>query len=166
MHKSILAAAAAAALLAPAAAQQIDMNRQPETGQEPQAQPRPFQGSSQALAGRPVSPELLSTHQIRDIQQALEARGADAIRVDGQWGPDIEAAVRDFQKSENLISQNGELDPLTLMALGLDPLSFGMSAAGETTGKAARDDTPRERMQDPQEEPGRGQLILGGEQDR
>jgi peptidoglycan hydrolase-like protein with peptidoglycan-binding domain len=166
MHKSILAAAAAAALLAPAAAQQIDVNRQLETGQEPQAQPRPVEGSSQALAGRPVSPELLSPHQIRDIQQALDARGAHAIRVDGQWGPDIEAAVRDFQKSENLISQNGELDPLTLMALGLDPLSFGMSGAGETTGKAARDDTPRERMQDPQEEPGRGQFILGGEQDR
>jgi peptidoglycan hydrolase-like protein with peptidoglycan-binding domain len=166
MHKAILAAVAAAALFAPAAAQQIDMYRQPETGQESQAQPQPFQGSSQALAGRPVSPELLSTHQIRDIQQALGARGAHAIRMDGQWGPDIEAAVRDFQKSENLISQNGELDPLTLMALGLDPLSFGMSGAGETTGKAARDDTQREPMQDPQEEPGREQLILGGEQDR
>jgi peptidoglycan hydrolase-like protein with peptidoglycan-binding domain len=169
MHKTILAAAAAAALFAPAVgqsavAQQIDMNGQPETTLEPQAQP--VQGSSQALAGRPVSPELLSTHQIRDIQQALEARGAHAIRVDGQWGPDIEAAVRDFQKSENLLSQNGELDPLTLIALGLDPLSFGMSGASETTGNAARDDTSRERMHDPQEEPGREQLILGDERDR
>jgi peptidoglycan hydrolase-like protein with peptidoglycan-binding domain len=166
MHKAILAAVAAAALFAPAVAQQIDINRQPETGQEPQVQPRPVQGSSQALAGRPVSPELLSTHQIRDIQQALEARGAHAIRVDGEWGPDIEAAVRDFQKSENLISQDGELDLLTLMALGLNPLTFGMSGASETTGKAARDNAPRERMQDPQEEPGREQLILGGEEDR
>jgi peptidoglycan hydrolase-like protein with peptidoglycan-binding domain len=164
MHKAILAAVAVAALFAPAVAQQTDINRQPETGQEPQAQP--VQGASQALAGRPVSPELLSTHQIHDIQQALEAHGAHAIRVDGQWGPDIEAAVKDFQKSENLISQNGELDPLTMMALGLDPLSFGMSGVSETTGKAARDDTPRQRMQDPQGEPGREQLIRGGEQDR
>jgi peptidoglycan hydrolase-like protein with peptidoglycan-binding domain len=166
MHKAILAVVAAAALFAPAVAQQIDINGPLETGQEPRAQTRPVQESSQAPAGRPVSPDLLSTHQIRDIQQALGARGAHAIRVDGQWGADIEAAVRDFQKSENLISQNGELDPLTLMALGLDPLSFGMAGASETTGKAARDDTPRERMQDPQEEPDREQRILGGEQDR
>jgi peptidoglycan hydrolase-like protein with peptidoglycan-binding domain len=167
MHKAILAAWAAAALFAPAVAQQINMNGQFQTGQEPQTQPQPVQGASQALAVRPVSPELLSSQQIRDIQQALEARGAHAIRVDGQWGPDIEAAVRNFQKSENLISQNGELDPLTLMALGLNPLSFGLSGASETTGQAARDSAmPRERTQDMQEHPVREQPIRGGEQDR
>jgi peptidoglycan hydrolase-like protein with peptidoglycan-binding domain len=165
MQKAIFAAVASAALLAPAVAQQIDINEQPVTGQE-QALPQPVQGSSQALTSRPVSPELLNAHQIRDIQQALEARGAPAIRMDGKWGPDIEAAVKNFQKSENLISQNGELDPLTLMALGLDPLSFGMSGASETTGQAARDNAPRERMQHSQEEPGREQPILDGEQDR
>jgi peptidoglycan hydrolase-like protein with peptidoglycan-binding domain len=166
MHKAVVAAVAVAALFAPAVAQQIDLNGSRETGQEPQAQSPPVQGPSRAQAGRSVSPERLSTHQIRDIQQALEARGAHAIRVDGQWGPDIEVAVRDFQKSANLISQNGELDPLTLMALGLDPLGFGMSGVGETTGKAARDDTPRQLMQDPQEEPDREQFIRGGEQVR
>jgi peptidoglycan hydrolase-like protein with peptidoglycan-binding domain len=167
MHKAILAAVAAAALFAPAAAQQMNMSGQSQTGQEPQAQPMPVQGSSQAMAGRPISPSLLNAHQIRDIQHALEARGAHAIRMDGQWGPDIEAAVRDFQKSENLISQNGELDPLTLMALGLNPLSFGLSGASETTGQAARDNVaPTERMQDLQEQPVREQHIHGGEQDR
>jgi peptidoglycan hydrolase-like protein with peptidoglycan-binding domain len=166
MHKAILAAVAAAALFAPAMAQQINMNGQPETGLEPQAQPQPVQGSSQALAGHPVSPQLLSSHQIRDIQQALEARGAHAIRVDGQWGADMEAAVRNFQKSENLISQNGELDPLTLMALGLNPLSFGLSGTSETTGQAARDNAaPRERMQDLQEQPVREPQPIR-EQDR
>jgi peptidoglycan hydrolase-like protein with peptidoglycan-binding domain len=167
MHKSVLAAVAAAALFAPAVGQAADINnRQLETGQEPQVQPRPVEGSSQASAGRPVSPELLSTRQIRDIQQALEARGAHAIRVDGQWGDDIEAAVRNFQKSENLISQNGELDALTLIALGLNPLTFGMSGASETTGQAARDNAPREGMQDLRGEPGREAPILDGEQDR
>jgi peptidoglycan hydrolase-like protein with peptidoglycan-binding domain len=168
MHKAILAAWAAAALFAPAAAQQINTNGQFQAGQGPQAQPQPIQGASQALAVRPVLPEHLSSHQIRDIQQALEARGAHAIRVDGQWGPDIEAAVRNFQKSENLITQSGELDPLTLMALGLDPLSFGLSGASETTGQAARDNAaPREQMQDVQEHPMRDeQPIRGGEEDR
>jgi hypothetical protein len=165
MHKAMLAAVAAAALFAPAVAQQIDKNGQPETGQEPPVQPWPLEGLSQALIGRPVSPELLNSNQIRDIQQALESRRAHAIRVDGQWGPDMEAAIRDFQKSENLISQNGELDPLTLMALGLNPLSFGLSGTSETTGQAAGDKAlPRE--QELPEQPVRERPISGGEQDR
>ena len=159
MHKAILAAWAAAALFAPAAAQQINTNGQFQAGQGPQAQPQPIQGASQALAVRPVLPEHLSSHQIRDIQQALEARGAHAIRVDGQWGPDIEAAVRNFQQTENLITQNGQLDPLTLIALGLNPLSFGLSA-NETTGQAARDDAmPQEQRQEAPEQPVREQPI-------
>jgi peptidoglycan hydrolase-like protein with peptidoglycan-binding domain len=162
MRKTILAAVAAAALCAPAAAQQINMNGQPET----ELGPQPFQGSAQALTGRPLSPQLLSAHQIRDIQQALGARNDHEIRVDGQWGPDMEAAIRDFQKSENLISQNGELDPLTLMALGLDPLSFGLSGASETTGQAARDNAAREQTQELQEPPVRELPLSGGGQDQ
>jgi hypothetical protein len=175
MHKSILAAVAAAALFAPAVAQQINMNGQSQTGQEQPMQlqpmqPQPIQGSSQALAGPSISPQLLGTSQIRDIQQALEARGAHAMRVDGQWGPDVEAAIRNFQKSENLISQNGELDPLTLMALGLNPMSFGLSGSPETTGQAIRDNAaPQERMQDRMQDrpdqPVREQ-PLSGEQDQ
>ena len=164
MRKSMLAAVAAAALFAPALAQQININgqsqsSQSQTGQEPQVQPIP--GSSQAMAGHAISPQLLSSQQIRDVQQALEVRGANSIRVDGEWGPDIEAAIRNFQKAENLISQSGELDPLTLMALGLDPLSFGLSGATETTGQASRDSAaPQELMDERPERP------LGGERDR
>jgi peptidoglycan hydrolase-like protein with peptidoglycan-binding domain len=164
MYKSLLAAVAAAALFAPAVAQQINMNGQSQTGQEQQTQT--LQGSSQALAGQSISPQLLGTRQIRDIQQALEARGAHAMRVDGQWGPDVEAAIRNFQKSENLISQNGELDPLTLMALGLNPMSFGLSGSAETTGQAIRDNAaPREPAQDLPDQPVR-ELPFSGEQDR
>ena len=162
MHKSLLAAVAAAALFAPAVAQQINT----QTGQDQQMQPQPIQGASQALAGQSISPQLLGTNQIRDIQQALEARGAHAMRVDGQWGPDVETAIRNFQKSENLISQNGELDPLTLMSLGLNPMSFGLSGSAETTGQAIRDNaTPREPAQDVPDQPVR-ELPFSGEQDR
>jgi peptidoglycan hydrolase-like protein with peptidoglycan-binding domain len=156
MYKAVLVAAAAAALVAPAVAQQMNMNGQSQTngpsqnGQEPLAQPE----ASQPLASHAIAPELLSPHQIRDIQQALEARGAPSMRVDGQWGPDIEAAIRNFQKSENMISQSGELDPLTLMALGLNPLSFGLSGTSETTGQAVRDNAPsQEPVQDVPEHP-------------
>jgi peptidoglycan hydrolase-like protein with peptidoglycan-binding domain len=159
MHKAILAAVAGAALFAPAVAQQ-SQSGQSQTSQEPQAQPIP--GPSQAMAGHAISPQLLNSRQIRDIQQALEVRGANSIRVDGEWGPDIEAAVRNFQKAENLILQSGELDPLTLMALGLNPLSFGLSGTSETTGQAARDSAePQELMDERPESP-----VPGGEQDR
>ena len=156
MYKAVLVAVAAAALVAPAVAQQPNMDGQ--NGQESLGQPE----ASQPLASHAIAPELLSAHQIRDIQQALEARGARSMRSDGQWGPDIEAAIRNFQKSENMISQNGELDPLTLMALGLNPLSFGLSGTGETTGQAVRDSAPSpEPMQDMPERP----LLPGGDQD-
>jgi hypothetical protein len=170
MHKAILAAVAGAALLAPALAQQVNMNgqsqisqsqtSQSQTSDEPQAQQIP--GSSQAIAGHAISPQLLSSQQIRDIQQALEVRGANSIRVDGEWGPDIEAAVRNFQKAENLILQNGELDLLTLMALGLNPLSFGLSGASDTTGQAARDSAEPQELMDERPEP----PVRGGEQAR
>jgi Putative peptidoglycan binding domain len=168
MHKAVLAAVAAAALSAPAVAQQLNPqmnNGQAQFGQEPQAQPRPVPGPSHPMAGRAIAPELLNEHQIRYIQQALEARGMRAMRVDGRWGADMDAAIRNFQKTENLISQNGELDPLTLVALGLNPLSFGLSGAGETTGQATRDGAaPREQMQEVPELPLREQPIREREQ--
>jgi peptidoglycan hydrolase-like protein with peptidoglycan-binding domain len=158
MYKAVLVAVAAAALVAPAVAQQRNMDGQPQNGREPLGQPE----ASQPLASHAIAPELLSTHQIRDIQQALQARGAPSMRSDGQWGPDIEVAIRNFQKSENMISQNGELDPLTLMALGLNPLSFGLSSPSETTGQAVRDNAPsQEPVQDMQERP----LLPGGDSD-
>jgi peptidoglycan hydrolase-like protein with peptidoglycan-binding domain len=164
MHRAVLAAVVAAGLFAPAAAQQINTNGQPvQTGQEPQTQSRPIPGPPQTAQGRAILPELLSVREIRDIQHALAARGTHSIRVDGQWGPDVEAAIRNFQKSENMISQNGELDALTLIALGLNPLAFGLSGTSETTGQAVRDNpVPPERMHQAPEQP----LLHGGDQNR
>jgi peptidoglycan hydrolase-like protein with peptidoglycan-binding domain len=146
MYKAILAALAATVLFAPAVAQQSNVNGPSRTGQEALQRTRPIAGASQGLAGEAISPRLLTSGQVRNIQRALEARGANPIRVDGEWGPDVEAALRAFQKSKNIISQNGELDSLTLMALGLDPLGFGLPDVSETTGEAARDRVPPEDM--------------------
>ncbi len=154
MYKAILTTMAAALLLAPAVAQQNNVSGPPQSGEETLQQPPAISGASQGMPGHAISPRLLSPGQVRDIQEALEAHGANPIRVDGEWGPDVEAALRDFQKSENMISQNGELDSLTLMALGLDPLGFGLSGTSGTTGQAARDGVPpQEELQDTPEQP-------------
>jgi peptidoglycan hydrolase-like protein with peptidoglycan-binding domain len=155
MHKIILTAAAVGvALAAPAVAQQpgqrpADVNRQSETGLAAQPQQNP--ASPQIRSGQPISPQLLNSRQVREIRQALDARRAGAVRVDGEWGPDVEAALRDFQRSENLISQNGELDALTLLALGLNPLGYGLSGAPETTGQALRDGASQQPQDAPEQ---------------
>jgi peptidoglycan hydrolase-like protein with peptidoglycan-binding domain len=134
MHKAVLTAAALAALSVSAVAQQSGMS-----GQQMHPQSQVLPDSSQALAGYQISPQQLSSSQVREIQQALEDRGDSSVSVNGEWGPDTEAALRNFQKSENMISRTGQLDFPTLLALGLDPLSFGLGAS-ETTGQAPRGD--------------------------
>lgn len=106
-------------------------------GQEQPAAPRDLQAPS----SHAITPDLLSERQVRDIQQALDAHGTP-VPVDGRWGAAMPAAILNFQKNENLITQNGELDPLTLMALGLNPLTFGLSETGETTGQASPGSAP------------------------
>jgi peptidoglycan hydrolase-like protein with peptidoglycan-binding domain len=146
MHKAVLTAAALAALSVSAVAQQSGMSGQ--TGQQMHPQSNALPDSSQALAGYQISPQQLSSSQVREIQQALEDRGGYSVRVNGEWGPDTEAALKNFQKSENMISQTGQLDFPTLLALGLDPLSFGLAGASETetTGQAPREDAPQQQM--------------------
>jgi peptidoglycan hydrolase-like protein with peptidoglycan-binding domain len=136
MHKAFLTAAALAALSVSAMAQQDGG----QTGQPTHPQSHNLPDSSQALTGYQISPQQLSSSQVREIQQALEDRGDSSVRVNGEWGPDTEAALKNFQKSENMISQTGQLDFPTLLALGLDPLSFGLAGASETTGQAPRAD--------------------------
>jgi peptidoglycan hydrolase-like protein with peptidoglycan-binding domain len=145
MHKAMLTAAALAALSVAAMAQQGSLSGQSQTGQQMPPQSGALSDSSQALAGYRISPQQLSSSQVRAIQQALEDRGDRSVRVNGEWGPDTEAALKNFQKSENMISQTGELDFPTILALGLDPLSFGLAGADETTGQAPRGDAAQQQ---------------------
>ena len=150
MHKAVLMAAALAALSVSAAAQQGGMS-----GQQMQPQSHALPDSRQALTGYQISPQQLRASQVREIQQALEDRGDSSVRVNGEWGPDTEAALKNFQKSENMISQTGDLDLPTILALGLDPLSFGL--ASETTGQGLSGDTSQpQRMQGAPEAPQAG----------
>jgi hypothetical protein len=162
MHKAIFAAVAAAALSAPALAEQANMNGPALMGDESQAPA--ILDSPQTRTVHSIPPETLSTQQVREIQRALGTRGVGPLGADGEWGPDIEAALRTFQRAENMISQSGDLDSVTLMALGLNPLTFGFPGAGETTGQAVREGTPpQETIRDVPERAGSDRSTNDGE---
>jgi peptidoglycan hydrolase-like protein with peptidoglycan-binding domain len=144
MRKAVLTALVLAAISGLAVAQEGDLSGQSSTGQPIQL-PSPASPDSSDSSQLSISPQQLNSSQVRDLQQALKAKGHRAVRVDGEWGPDIEAAVKNFQKSQNMVSQTGALDLPTIAALGLDPLSFGLT--GETTGKAPRSVSQQQQRQ-------------------
>jgi peptidoglycan hydrolase-like protein with peptidoglycan-binding domain len=69
-------------------------------------------------ATEPVAPHVYGPSTIRQVQQTLNHRGFRAGLVDGVMGPNVEAAIADFQRSENL-EPTGQLNPRTLSALGI-----------------------------------------------
>jgi peptidoglycan hydrolase-like protein with peptidoglycan-binding domain len=74
--------------------------------------------------GEPIPPLAYSPTTIRQVQQTLNNRGFRAGPVDGVMGPNVQEALMDFQRSENL-EPTGQLNPRTLSALGIQaqPLS-------------------------------------------
>ena len=69
-------------------------------------------------AGTPPADAMYDAQLVRSVQQSLNDRGFHAGAEDGQWGPNTEAAVREFQQA-NGIAQTGDLDPRTINALGV-----------------------------------------------
>jgi len=63
-------------------------------------------------------PLQLKAEQVMAMQQRLNEQGFFAGRVDGLWGPDTSAAVRNFQQ-KNSLPPTGRLDQGTLQALGI-----------------------------------------------
>ncbi len=66
-----------------------------------------------------VDPEQLTSSQVRDLQQALQRKGADPGPIDGIMGPMTREGIREFQQDEG-IAATGQLDRETLEALDLD----------------------------------------------
>jgi len=56
----------------------------------------------------------------REIQTALKEHGYDPGPIDGQWGPKTSAALKRFERDNNLRA-DGRLDSLALIVLGLGP---------------------------------------------
>jgi peptidoglycan hydrolase-like protein with peptidoglycan-binding domain len=54
------------------------------------------------------------------VQERLRDLGAYQGRVDGIWGPESQQALERFQQGRGL-QANGQINPATLSALGLDP---------------------------------------------
>jgi len=82
-----------------------------------------------AVAPGPVTPpgtalspsvEPLSPAAVRNVQARLRALGFYRGAVDGVWGSGTQAGVERFQQGRGLQS-NGQLNPATLSAMGLDP---------------------------------------------
>ena len=84
------------------------------------AGPAPAQGIAGALSGQTLRRGARGD-AVRALQQQLNAQrqaaGLPAIAVDGAFGPQTEAAVRDFQRSAGL-AVDGVVGPATSGALG------------------------------------------------
>lgn len=94
----VLAGACAAAILPPAAVAQTAV---------PTAPP--------ALSFvQPLAPPAL-----RAVQQGLRSQGAYGGAIDGNWGPDSQAALEQFQQSHSL-QVTGQMNAATARALNLD----------------------------------------------
>ena len=83
------------------------------------------------------SPPPLSYQQplappaVRAVQERLHRLGAYTGAVDGNWGPDSQSALQQFQQAHGLMVTGG-MNPATISALGLDPaqlLQFANGAA-------------------------------------
>ena len=78
-----------------------------------------YVGNKGTDANGRVSTSRPSDGTVRSAQTALNDKGYDVGRVDGQWGPSTQNAVRRFQ-SERGLTQSGRLDNATLTALGVN----------------------------------------------
>lgn len=66
-----------------------------------------------------INPMQLTRQQVRQVQRALDKMGFNARKVDGIWGPETAAALRNFQQS-NGIDAHGHLTRQTLAKLGVN----------------------------------------------
>ncbi len=97
---------------------------------------------STAARRRPATQQQPDQQRIREIQEALSAKGYQ-VEASGVWGPDSIEALKKFQEDQNInnMSGRGKLDSLTLIALGLGPRRgtppppAGQEAKAETEGK-------------------------------
>ena len=62
----------------------------------------------------------LSRAAVRNVQSRLRTLGFYRGQVDGTWGAGTQAAIERFQQGRGL-QATGQLNPVTVQALGLDP---------------------------------------------
>lgn len=77
---------------------------------------------------------------VRQVQQALSDKGHDVGPIDGIMGPRTRAALRDYQRQNNLSGASG-MDQQTLESLGVHA-SAGASASGSMASSTAAPRVP------------------------
>jgi peptidoglycan hydrolase-like protein with peptidoglycan-binding domain len=96
--------------------------------QPPQAQQQPSDGVSTPSTADATQAPAQDSQTVRQVQQQLKDQGHE-IAVDGQMGPQTQAALKDFQQQQGM-EANGELDARTLAALGVTGGSTGGATGG------------------------------------
>lgn len=96
--------------------------------------------------------QQLSSDQIRQAQEKLQQEGHNPGPIDGVWGPQTQAAVKEFQQAKN-IQVTGQLDQQTMKELGIEE-----QKAGE-----ARDLPPQPDVGKPGQQPGAERGTQPGE---
>ena len=86
-------------------------------------------GMASASAADPV---FVNSHTVREAQKILSDRGFRTGGTDGRMGPQTQAALVSFQRSEKL-PPTGKLDRATLNALGLE--KGGQAASANADGR-------------------------------
>jgi hypothetical protein len=154
MKQLMLATVASLALSLPAMAQSntshtMQPNRQSQMNapsqNADQAQDQSQSQNQQAQNG--IQPSALDRQQIRHIQTTLDHKGFNVHRVDGKWGPETEAALKKFQQKQNL-QGNGQLDPQTLAALGVN-MNTNAGQGSATTGAGSHENGMSRSRQNP-----------------
>jgi len=75
-------------------------------------------------ASGPAAEQAANLDQVLKIQQRLHDQGYYVNKaIDGRWGPGTAAALRNYQRANNLAA-SGQLDAPTRTALGLDPVQL------------------------------------------
>jgi peptidoglycan hydrolase-like protein with peptidoglycan-binding domain len=108
------------------------------TGVYAQQQP-PSETPTTPSASAGAQAQAQDSQTVRQVQQQLKDQGHD-IAVDGQMGPQTQAALKEFQKKQGL-EASGELDAGTMSALGVT----GSADAGSSTQSPSTQSTPTEQ---------------------
>ena len=98
---------------------------------------------SRTAARRPASQQQPDNDRIREIQEALAAKGYN-VEPNGVWGQQSVDALKKFQEDQNInnMSGRGKLDSLTLIALGLGPRRETPNKGPVPDSKATEGKTP------------------------
>lgn len=91
--------------------------------------------AAQIAASASAVPLRAGPAALRSLQRELSAKGLDVGAVDGEWGDNTRAAVREYQRAHNLES-TGTLTLPTLAALGMSIKDSGQQASIESRQNA------------------------------